>query len=108
MTDVGNYEGVVDATGTDRVTVVVGAEGNGGAFAFDPAAIAVSPGTTVAWEWTGDGSFHDVAHDAGAFHSELTDEAGHTFTHTFQARGVYKYACTPHESLGMKGVVVVR
>jgi nitrite reductase (NO-forming) len=107
MADVDNYDGVVDATGTDRVTVSVGAPGNGGAFGFDPAAVEISTGTTVVWEWTGEGGMHDVSHDGGTFASELTDEAGHTFEHPFDDTGTFKYACTPHEPLGMKGVVVV-
>jgi halocyanin-like protein len=108
MSDVGNYEGLVDATGQGEVTISVGAEGNGGAFAFDPPAVRVDPGTTVLWEWTGEGGQHNVvAEEGGEFESELTTEAGFTFEQTFDAEGVVKYYCTPHRALGMKGVVVV-
>ena len=108
LSNVGNYDGtVVDATGQDSVTVEVGAQGNGGAYAFAPPAVQVDPGTTVTWEWTGEGSTHNVVDEAGAFESELTDEAGFTFERTFDAEGVVKYYCTPHQGLGMKGVVVV-
>ncbi|MFW5949042.1 MAG: plastocyanin/azurin family copper-binding protein [Halolamina sp.] len=43
----------------------------------------------------------------GSFASELTDEAGHTFSHTVDGAGTTKYSCTPHEVMGMKGEVVV-
>ncbi|MXR40690.1 halocyanin domain-containing protein [Halobaculum sp. WSA2] len=105
--DVDNYDGVVDETGSDSVTVEVGVEANGGAYGFGPAAVRVSSGTTVTWEWTGQGSSHNVAADDGSFESELVAEEGHTFEQTFESTGTTKYVCTPHESLGMKGVVVV-
>jgi halocyanin-like protein len=106
--DVDNYDGVVDARGQSEVTVDVGAQGNGGAFAFGPAAIRVDPGTTVVFEWTGEGGQHNVVTEEGvSLESELTDEAGFTFEHTFQEEGVTTYYCEPHRSLGMKGAVVV-
>jgi halocyanin-like protein len=108
MSDVGNYEGVVDATGQSEVTVTVGASGNGGNFAFGPAAVQVDPGTTVLWEWNGEGGQHNVvAEEGGDFSSELTTEAGFTYEQTFDSEGVIKYFCQPHRALGMKGVVVV-
>jgi halocyanin-like protein len=108
LSDVGNYDGTtVDRTGQDEVTIRVGVEANGGAFGFGPPAVRVSPGTTVVWQWTGEGSQHNVVDEGGTFESELTDEAGHTFSHTFESEGTFKYYCAPHESLGMKGVVAV-
>ncbi|WP_435129872.1 halocyanin domain-containing protein [Halobaculum sp. D14] len=106
--NVGNYDGVVDETGSDSVTVTVGAEGNGGAYAFAPAAVAVSPGTTVVWKWTGKGSMHNVVDVDGGFESDLLNEQGATFEHTFDATGTYKYYCEPHKAMGMKGAVVVK
>jgi len=107
LSNVGNYDGVVDETGSDEVTIAVGASGNGGNFAFDPAAVRVSSGTTVVWEWTGQGAQHNVAAEGGGFESDMSAEEGHTFEHTFSEAGTYEYACTPHRTLGMKGVVVV-
>ena len=103
--DVDNYEGVTDETGSDSVTVEVGAGTDG--FAFAPPAVRVETGTTVTWEWTGKGSTHNVVADDGSFESQLVDEEGHTFEHTFDAAGTYKYYCNPHKAMGMKGVVVV-
>lgn len=105
--NVGNFDGVVDKTGQSAVTIMVGAEGNGGGYAFDPAAIKVDTGTTVTWEWTGDGGSHNVVEEDGSFESELVGDAGHTFSHTFDTAGTFKYKCAPHEAMGMKGAVVV-
>ncbi|QZX99285.1 halocyanin domain-containing protein [Halobaculum rubrum] len=108
FSDVSNYDGVVDETGADSVTVEVGTQANGGGYGFGPAAVRVDPGATVTWEWTGNGGSHNVAAEGDAsFESELVGDAGHTFEHTFEAAGVYRYACTPHKALGMKGAVVV-
>ncbi|AFK19879.1 halocyanin domain-containing protein [Haloferax mediterranei ATCC 33500] len=102
-----NYDGIVDKTGSSSVTVTVGSQANNGAFGFGPAAVRVDPGTTVVWEWTGKGGVHDVTADDGSFGSELVGDAGHTFEHTFDSEGVYKYVCSPHAALGMKGAIVV-
>jgi halocyanin-like protein len=108
MSDVGNYSEVVDETGSDEVTITVGAQGNGGNFAFGPAAVQVDPGTKIVWEWNGEGGQHNVvAEEGGDFESELTAEAGFTFEQTFDSEGVIKYYCQPHRALGMKAVVVV-
>ncbi|WP_236035496.1 halocyanin domain-containing protein [Haloarcula rubra] len=106
---VGNFDGTVDETGQDTVEITVGAEGNGGAFAFDPAAVRVSPGTEVVWTWTGEGGGHNVVSDGdGPLDSGgLVSEAGTTYSYTFDSEGVYKYVCEPHAGLGMKGAVVV-
>jgi len=107
LDDTSNYDGVVDRTGNEEVTVTVGAEANGGNFGYGPAAVRVSTGTTVVWEWNGRGSLHNVAAEDGSFESEQVQEAGHTFSQTFEEAGTVRYYCTPHETLGMKGVVVV-
>jgi len=108
LSDVGNYDGTVeDATGTGNVEVAVGAEGNGGNFAFDPPAVVVDSGTDVNWAWTGMGAQHNVVHEEGDFESELVEGEGNDFQHTFEDTGVYRYYCTPHQGVGMKGVVVV-
>ncbi|WP_435064816.1 halocyanin domain-containing protein [Halobaculum sp. EA56] len=95
---------VADRTGREEVSVAVGA---GDGFAFDPAAVRVSPGTTVVWEWTGAGSRHNVVAEDGAFESEYYAAEGATFPHEFEDPGVTKYYCTPHRNLGMKGVIEV-
>ncbi|MEF8774137.1 MAG: halocyanin domain-containing protein, partial [Halobacteriales archaeon] len=102
----GGYE---DRRGTDEVTVQVGAEGNQGTNAFAPAGIWVSPGTTVKWEWTGDGS-HNVVTEEGPADLDSGDaisDAGVNYEHTFEEAGITAYFCEPHKSLGMKGAVAV-
>ncbi|WP_284011294.1 halocyanin domain-containing protein [Haloarcula pelagica] len=108
--DVSNFEGTVDRRGQDTVEITVGAEGNNGAFAFDPPAVMVSPGTEVVWTWTGAGGGHNVVSDGdGPLNSgDPVSESGTTYSHTFESEGIFKYVCTPHEALGMKGAVVVR
>ncbi len=102
--DVDNYEGTVDRTGVDTVTVEVGSDGG---LSYGPAAVAVSPGTSVVWEWTGEGGDHNVAAENGDFTSETVSEAGHSFEYTFEESGIYEYVCTPHRAVGMKAAVYV-
>ena len=111
LSDVDNYDGsTVDATGQDAVEIEVGAQGNGGTFAYAPPAVRVSPGTTVTFNWTS--NTHNVLveeqpGDAEWEGYEPIENTGFTYEHTFEVEGVYKYYCEPHLSRGMKGVVVV-
>jgi halocyanin-like protein len=101
---VNNYNGkTADFTGQDSVTVKVGA-GNG--LLFGPAAINVDTGTTVTWEWTGQGGSHNVVAEDGTFDSGSTMSSG-TYDYTFEEAGVYQYYCNPHKGAGMRGVVAV-
>ena len=102
-----NFEGTVDMTGEDEVTVEVGAGDVG--LAFDPAAIHVDPGTTVVFEWTGEGGGHNVVEQETGerYGSERTDEAGTTYEVTYETDGISKYVCVPHVGNGMVGAVAV-
>jgi halocyanin-like protein len=111
FSDTENFEETVDRTGEQTVTVRVGAQGNGGALAFDPPAVRVSPGATVRWEWV-EGR-HNVAvqsqpgdADWDGYPQQVA-EPGFTYEHVFDTRGVYLYYCTPHLPKGMKGALVV-
>lgn len=105
---VDRYNGTCDMRGHEHVTVAVGARGKNGFVSYDPVAVAVSPGTTVRWEWTGRGGGHDVVSDTGLFTSgKPVSAAGTTFEHTFDAPGIYNYYCTPHRGMHMKGLVLV-
>lgn len=100
--------GFTDARGQSEVTVMVGADGNNGAFAFEPAGVWVDPGTTIKWEWTGDGGGHNVHAQEGAdFESDVHTDAGVHFEYTFEDEGIVTYQCDPHATLGMKGAVAV-
>jgi len=106
LSDAQNFDGdVADYTDTSEVTVENGAGARG--MAFDPAAIAVSPGTTVTWAWTGRGGDHDVVAVNEFFESELVESSTKTFSQTFEDAGETLYNCSEHEDKGMKGVVVV-
>jgi len=98
------FDGVEDMSGQDSVTVEVGA---GEGLAFDPPAIRVDSGTTVTWEWTGEGGQHNVVNEGGEFESELTNEEGHTYEVAFEEAGTFLYFCQPHKEFGMRGAVVV-
>jgi halocyanin-like protein len=101
-----NYDGVVDARGQDEVTVEVGAEGNGGPFAFEPAAVHVSPGTTIVWEWVGPKQYDVLAEDLG-IESETIVSSGYRYAAQFDGDGLAKYTCSKYGDRGMRGVVLV-
>ncbi|QGN06641.1 halocyanin domain-containing protein [Halorhabdus sp. CBA1104] len=108
LSDVGNFSTTEDFRGQDEVTVEVGVEGNGDYWAFGPPAMYVDTGTTVVWEWTGQGGGHNVVGENDDYSSgPSTGEAGTTFERTFDEAGIHKYYCDPHLSVGMKGAVVV-
>ncbi|WP_408959662.1 plastocyanin/azurin family copper-binding protein [Natrinema sp. 74] len=44
---------------------------------------------------------------AAAWDSGVLSKKGATFEHTFETEGVYQYYCTPHETAGMIGSVIV-
>jgi len=105
--DANNYDGVVDETGSDSVGVAVGPDGEN---AFGPAAVRVSSGTTVTWDWK-NGS-HNVVPDTvpdGSDWSgdESIEQPDYSHEHTFETAGTYLYYCSPHREVGMKGAVVV-
>lgn len=108
------YDGWIDGAPTydrldaESVTVSTGVQGAGGHYAYEPAAVAVSPGTRIVWRWTGKGGLHNVVGLNRQFRSTLTSEEGHTFSHTVGDEGVVKYYCGPHRSRGMRGVLLVR
>jgi len=106
LDDASNYEGTVeDMTGMDEATVEVGA---GQGLAFGPAAVQVDPGTTVVWEWTGNGGAHNVVAESGNFESgQPVESSSETFEHTFDEAATETYYCNPHKGAGMKGAVVV-
>jgi len=103
--------GYKDFRGQSEVTVQVGASGNGGNVAFNPAGIWIDPGTTVVWEWTGDGGDHNVETVDGpaSLGSETVGEEGFTYEFEFteEHAGITNYQCSPHASLSMFGAVAV-
>ena len=89
-----------------------------GGYHFEPHVVRVNAGGTVTWH-NESGSHSTTAYHpdndqpqlvpdgAAAWDSGILSEQGATFEHTFETEGVYHYYCTPHESLGMIGSVIV-
>ncbi|MFB6120176.1 MAG: halocyanin domain-containing protein [Halobacteriaceae archaeon] len=107
---VDNYDGLVDRTGQDSVTIEVGVDNGGSPVGFGPAAVRVDPGTEVTFEWVS--NTHSILMESapeGTSWSDVSDihNSGYTTSHTFETAGVYKYYCEPHRSMGMKGAIVV-
>lgn len=106
--DTSNYDRTCDLREQDDVSVTVGAQGNLGYYAFEPAAVAITSGTTVEWAWNGRGGSHDVQENNERFDSgRPVDSGDETFAVTFEDPGVFRYFCGPHRSHGMKGAVFV-
>jgi plastocyanin len=71
---------------------------------FDPENVVVRRGGTVTWLFTGAAPHTATAND-GSFHSDII-ESGGTFSHTFEAAGVFDYVCALHpEMVGTVEVV---
>ena len=91
--------------GTETVTLVD--------FAFEPATespLYITPGTTVEFVW--ETSTHNIVVDSqpdGANWSghEPIENAGFTYSHTFETTGEYAFHCQPHLSSGMEGTIIV-
>jgi plastocyanin len=73
-------------------------------FAFAPATLTVTAGTTVTWK-NDDDSPHRIGDKNGTFKSAALD-TDDTFSHTFAAAGEYPYICTIHPY--MVGKIVVK
>jgi plastocyanin len=80
---------------------------------FTPDSLDVEVGDTVVWHWSA--GTHTVTNGEGAadpnvgtlFDAPLSSAAP-TFSFTFTTAGRVPYFCRPHETLGMKGVVIVQ
>jgi amicyanin len=72
-------------------------------FAFVPASLTVTVGTTVTWT-NKDEDPHTVVADGGAFRSQALG-AGGAYSFTFPAAGTFDYVCSIHPF--MRGSVVV-
>jgi plastocyanin len=73
-------------------------------FAFAPAALTVTAGTTVTWK-NEDDSPHRIGDKNGTFKSAALD-TDDSFSHTFAAPGEYPYICTIHPY--MVGKIIVK
>lgn len=72
--------------------------------AFRPATATVSVGDTVTWRNAGK-SPHEVS---GAAFSSGNLDPGKSYSWTAMRAGTFTYVCRYHQSIGMKGTLVVR
>ncbi|AUV84567.1 hypothetical protein C2R22_23370 (plasmid) [Salinigranum rubrum] len=110
----GHDEAVGAPTDTAEVRMIT----EDGGYHFEPHVVRVNVGGTVTWN-NESGSHSTTAYHpdndqpqlvpdgAATWDSGIVSEQGATFEHTFETEGVYHYYCTPHESLGMIGSVIV-
>ena len=77
---------------------------------FSPRSLSVSRGTRVVWRWKGANEhnvrFRNVPNGVSKRGSD-TQSSGR-FARILDKRGTYRYVCTIHQDLGMKGSVNVR
>jgi plastocyanin len=90
-------------TSDDPAATMDGAAVTIAGFAFQPASIEVTIGTTVTWT-NDDPAPHTVTATDGSFDSG-TLASGATFSQVFQAAGTFEYACAIHPT--MTGSVIV-
>jgi plastocyanin len=72
-------------------------------FAFDPATLTITTGTTVTWT-NNDTVAHNVISDDGSWSSNSLAK-GDTFSYTFTQTGTFSYHCGIHPS--MKATITV-
>jgi plastocyanin len=103
--------GVVALLSLTAFSLVIGtrsAAAQGGAvsivdFAFQPATLEVTTGSTVTWTNTG-AAPHTVSADDGSFDSG-TLSPGSTFSQTFDSAGTFTYHCNIHPNMTASIVV---
>ncbi len=78
---------------------------------FNPSAVSVPRGGKVVWRWKGANDhnvrFRQVPKGAKRPRGATTKSTGR-FARTLKKAGTYRYVCTIHQALGMKGRVVVK
>jgi plastocyanin len=87
--------GVSTAVATDSVVIKN--------FAFSPATVTVTAGSTVVWT-NNDSIQHDITFNGGGLASNVLNH-NDTFSHTFPTAGTYHYICSIHPF--MHGTVIV-
>ncbi|HVF05013.1 MAG TPA: plastocyanin/azurin family copper-binding protein [Frankiaceae bacterium] len=78
---------------------------------FAPASVTINVGDTVTWEYAG-GSDHTVTSSTANWEKDDTvgppNVLSLSTSYMFDAPGTYRYICKTHNSVGMRGTVVVR
>ena len=113
VTGTGTETGETDdnaAAGGPTKTVTVGPDGS---LVYEPGTsdpLKIAPGTTVEFVWDSDN--HNIAvesqPDAADWQGhETLENAGFTYSHTFETLGTYEYFCQPHKTAGMVASIEV-
>lgn len=81
---------------------------------FDPAAIKVSTGTEVTWEWASGDKPHNLVSIGQVGADKRTLDSGPpkrgngiTYRYTFEQPGIYRYVCESHRQQSGRGAVIV-
>jgi plastocyanin len=99
----GNASNGSGGGGGSTTTVQVGP---GGQLVFQPEEIEIATGDTVEWVWQSGG--HNVVPEGGGdWGHEPLENAGFSYSHTFEEAGEVSYVCQPHASAGMAGAIAV-
>ncbi len=91
------------STASNPASATVGVTGSARYF-WSPAKVAIAPGGSVTWAWSGDG-FHDVVIEALGYSSGGPVKEG-SYTVTFPAAGSFSVVCSVHPDT-MRGTVTV-
>lgn len=97
----GGGSGTPDSAGfLDTASVIIFDNG------YNPAAVAVSPGGTVTWVWTGNNA-HGVTFDDATIAPSTVQSVG-TYSVRFPRVGTFSFFCTVHGRTVEAGTVTVR
>jgi plastocyanin len=76
-------------------------------YKFTPPTQSIAVGDTAIWSFENDGHTTTSAPRQAESWDSQAKAAGETFRKTFTRPGRFQYVCTPHETFGMKGTIVV-
>jgi plastocyanin len=97
----GGDGGGTDSSGfLDTASVIIFDNG------YNPASVAVSPGGTVTWVWTGNNA-HGVSFDDATITPSTVQSTG-TYTVRFPRAGIFSFFCTVHGRTVEAGTVTVQ
>ena len=91
-----------------RVDVNMKDPGKSGEYVYDPAELTFERGEQVTLVMTSEGEFHTFTVPNLEIDVHVDAWKSKALTYTFDEPGTYKLVCTPHETLGMTGVITVR
>ena len=91
-----------------RVDVNMEDPGKSGEYVYDPAELTFERGEQVTLVMTSEGEFHTFTVPDLEIDVHVDAWKSKALTYTFDKPGTYELVCTPHETLGMIGVITVR